>query len=88
MLRCNRGQFSWAWVFIVATIGLATTTMLYIILNQAVALSDTNALAAGLDPERQTIINSIWTFAPIILLFSWAAFLVMVAAATRGGDTI
>lgn len=77
---------SWAWVFIGGTVSLAVVGFLWIILDQTRSSFHNTAAGIGANMVNLNTLESLWGFGPVVLMISWGLLLIVVAAATRGGE--
>jgi len=85
----RKGQgFSFVWALVAVGIGLFFATLMWIVLDQVRSSAEPTALAIGADAAHMNTLNSIWSIAPFLMLFSFGLFIYIVANATRGGDFV
>jgi hypothetical protein len=76
----NKGQISFTWALIGATVALIVITFFWMTLDQASKDFLTIFVGIGANSENLTIIESIWNFTPIMLLISWGIYLLTIAS--------
>jgi heme/copper-type cytochrome/quinol oxidase subunit 2 len=85
----RKGQgFSWTWATTAATAGLLFAAFIFIIFDQVKTNVGVVATELDADAEHMSLLNAVWTFAPILVVLSWGVFVIIVSAATRGGGYI
>lgn len=84
----RKGQFSWAWTLFVGTFGFIFTVWYWIFMDDIRAVSRQPFINAGADGATMAYYDTLFSYAPFVILISWAMFTLIVATATRGGDQI
>ena len=80
----KKGQISWVWSFMVSTLALLIIIGFFIILDQSKARMNTPIRSINTDTATLTIIDSMWSYAPVAILVSWGMFQLIIAAQSRG----
>lgn len=84
----RRGQFSWTWTYTSASLALLGITFIYIIFNEIITKTAPQILRLGGNTANMQFLDGLWSFTPVLILFSYATLVWIVAAATRGGQPI
>lgn len=85
----NKGQgFSWVWAVVAVGIGLFFATIFWIVMDQVRYSASPQLLQLGGNAVNMSLLDSLFSIMPFLMLLGFGIFSYIVANATKGGDYV